>query len=217
MKTINAMGNVPEPVAMIKDEVSRGEAELEVLLDNPASASDVVRFLENNGFGVQLQDDEGAITISARKDDQPPKTVTFKKQPAGPAHEAQTVPAQTAPPCPVQTSEPSGTFSVLITCLDIGHDRELGEMLMKGFLGALAQMQSPPVAVALMNEGVKLALYDSSTCDHLKSLEKKGVSILICGMCVNHFNIMDQIGAGSISNMFEIIEFLNKAGKTITL
>ena len=219
MKTINAKGNVcPDPVARIKAETDRGEMELEALLDNPVSASEVMRFLESNGFGVQLKDDEGTITISARKGEELPKAAAFKTQPADPANEAQTHPKpQAAPPSPEPLSESSGTFSVLITSPALGRDLELGEALMKSFLAALPQMERLPLAVALVNEGVKLALYDSSSCDHLKNLGKKGVAILICGTSVNYFNIMDQIGAGSISNIFEITETLNKGGRIITL
>jgi intracellular sulfur oxidation DsrE/DsrF family protein len=88
---------------------------------------------------------------------------------------------------------------------------------MKSFLGTLSQLDEPPTAVALMNEGVKLALYDSSSCDHLKNLEKKGVVLLVCGTCVNHFQIAERVGAGTISNMFEIVETLNKAHKILSL
>jgi hypothetical protein len=88
---------------------------------------------------------------------------------------------------------------------------------MKSFLGTLSQLDDAPLAVALMNEGVKLALYDSSSCDHLKNLEKKGTLILVCGTCVGHFHIAEQIGAGTISNMFEIVENLKRASKIITL
>jgi selenium metabolism protein YedF len=219
MKTIDVRGGSREPAAIIKEEIDRGEAELEVLLDNPVSASGVMRFLESKGFGVQLKDDEGAITITARKREQPAnKTVAFKKQPDGAANGTQAVPRpQNTPPCPSPDTEPSGTFSVLITNRALGGDRELGEILMKNFLGALPLMERLPLAVALMNEGVRLALYDSSSCDHLKNLEKKGVSVLICGTCVNYFNIIDQVGAGSISNMPEIIETLNKADRIMTL
>ena len=62
-----------------------------------------------------------------------------------------------------------------------------------------------------MNEGVKLALFDSSSCDHLKNLEWKGTNILVCGICVNHFGIVDSVGVGVISNMLEIVEALNGA------
>ena len=216
MKTVNAKSTVcPEPVSMLKAEINRGETELEVLLDNPVSAFNVMRFLESNRFSVQLQDDEGTITISARKTEQVPKTAALTEQPPDPVQEAPAAPApQAAAVCP----EPaSGTFSVLITGQAIGNDQELGEALMKSFLRSLPRMKRPPIAVALMNDGVKLALFDSSSCDHLKNLEKKGVSVLVCGACANHFNILDQIGTGSISNMLEIVETLNEAGKIMTL
>jgi len=217
MKTINAKsGTCLDPVMLVKAEVDRGETELKVLLDNPTSASDVVRLLENRGFSVLLEDDEGTITISAQKGEQPLKVAAaFKKQPVNPINEAQfPLRQQTAA---IPTPESSGSFSVLITRLALGSDQQLGETLMKSFLSTLLQMECQPFAVALMNEGVKLALYESSPCDHLKSLEKKGTSILICGTCVNHFNVTDQIGVGSMSNMLEIMETLNRADKILTL
>jgi len=216
MKTVNAKNSVcPEPIAMLKAEINRGETELEVLLDNPISAFNVMRFLESNGFGVQLQDDEGTISISARKIEQTQKTAAFKKQPADLMQESQAIPELEA--AAVSPEPASGTFSVLIAGQALGSDRELGEMLMRSFLRVLPQMKRPPIAVALMNDAVKLALYDSSSCDHLKNLEKKGASVLVCGTCANHFNILDQIGAGSISNMLEIVEALREAGKIMTL
>ena len=216
MKTINAKGGAsPNPVMMAKAEVDRGETELKVLLDNPISASDVMRFFENSGFSVQLEDDDGTIAISARKSGQPMKLTAFKKQPVSPTDDTQDTPSPQIAAIPVP--EPSGSFSVLITRLALGNDLLLGEILMKSFLATLAQMEHQPLAVILMNEGVKLALYDSSSCDHLKSLENSGASILICAASANHFNVMDQVGAGSISNIHEIIETLNKAGKILTL
>jgi selenium metabolism protein YedF len=211
LKKINARGKIcPEPVIMTKAVVDQGEEELEVLLDNPTSASNVMRFLENRGYSVQLRDDEGMLAIAAHKKEgeasEPPKTQTFKKTSAG-AEE------NLSPPLP-----PTQTFSVLITCRTLGRsDEELGEVLIKSFLGTLGQVDNTPVVVALMNEGVKLSLYDSSTCDHLKNLEKKGVTVLVCGTCVNHFSIADQTGVGTVSNMFEIVEALNRADKVITL
>jgi len=217
MKTINTKGKAwPEPMAIIKSELNRGETELEVLSDDPFSASNVMNFLENQGFSVQLKDDEGSITISARKGGQPVRTAAFKKQPEAPVSEAKAVPKAAAPPGDL-IPEPSRTLSILVTCLALGHDQKLGETLIKSFLGALSNMGRAPVVVALMNDGVKLALYDSSSCDHLKNLEKKGALVLICGTCANYFNIMDKIGAGTISSMVEIIDALNKADKIMTL
>ena len=213
MKTVNARGKAcPEPVILTKACVDQGEKEIEVLLDNPISASNVMRFLEGQGVGVQLKDDEGMLTITARLGvGEGEKTPKAPRAAPGP---------QAGAPASSGSSSASAakeTFSVLITARTLGrNDQELGEILMKSFLGTLVQGVSP-VAVALMNEGVKLALYDSSSCDHLKNLTEKGVTVLVCGTCVNHFQIADQIGAGIVSNMFEIVESLNKASKIITL
>jgi len=215
MKTINAKSTSSDPVMMVKTEVDRGESDLDVLLDNPVPASGVMRFLESKGYGVQLKDDDGAITISARKGEQALKAATFKQQPVGQAYENQPALRPEITAIPAQRS--SGTFSVFITRCALGSDLELGEALMKNFIGMMPQMERQPIAVALINEGVKLALYDSSTCDHLKNLEKKDVSILVCGTCANYFNVMDRIGAGSISSMLEIMDTLNKADKVLTL
>ncbi|MDR1581554.1 MAG: sulfurtransferase-like selenium metabolism protein YedF [Synergistaceae bacterium] len=206
MKTVNARGKpCPEPVILTKACVDQGEKEFEVLLDNPVSATNVMRFLEGQGFGVQLRDDEGMLTIAARLGE--PKGETS----SGPQTQVQAKPARPSDPARKET------FSVFITTRTLGRsDQELGEILMKSFLGTLAQ-GDVPLIVALANEGVKLALYDSSSCDHLKTLAKKGVVVLVCGTCVNHFQIADQIGAGVVSNMFEIVESLNKADKVITL
>ena len=208
MKTIDARGKAcPEPVILTKTWVDRGEEDVEVLLDNPTSASNVRRFLESKEFSVHLKDDDGLLTISARKKDG--RKTAEPQTPVQP----ETAPLQTLPATPEKE-----TFSVLITCQNLGQsDQQLGEVLMKSFLGTLSQLNDAPVAVALMNEGIKLALYDSSSCDHLKNLDKKGTLILVCGTCVNHFRVAEQIGVGTISNMFEILETLNKASKIITL
>ncbi len=208
MKTINARGKpCPEPVILTKAVVDQGETELEVLLDNPTSASNVIRFLESRRYNVHLKDDEGMLTIAAQK----------KNGGTAQAAPIQTTP-QTAPPKKASMPPSAQTYSILVTAKTLGrNDEQLGEILIKSLLGTLSQLDVSPIAVALMNEGVKLALYDSSSCDHLKTLEKKGVAVLICGTCVNHFCLADQIGVGNISNMFEILEALNRADKVITL
>ena len=98
-----------------------------------------------------------------------------------------------------------------------GNDPVLGEVLIKSFLGTLVQLPTPPSAVALMNEGVKLALGNTATCDHLTALQSKGANVLVCGTCTNHFGITQDVGVGTVSNMFEITEALLGAGKVLTI
>ncbi len=197
MAKIDARGrNCPQPVMMTKTVVDGGEREIEVLLDNAVAASNVRRFLEKNGYAVSILDEEGTITIQGSKS----------------GKERTTLPQYPGPDKALQDA------AVLLSRPTIGgDDPDLGEVLMKGFLGTLSQMACPPSTLALMNEGVKLALKNTSTCDHLTALSKKGVSILVCGTCTNHFGITQEIGIGVISNMFEITEALLSAAKTLSM
>lgn len=191
MTTVNAMGkNCPEPVIMTKAEVSKGAAELEVLVDNDIAVSNVTRFLEGQGFKVEVSRNGAERKLSAKK--------------TGEA-------AASAPKGP-------GNLSVLVTGGTLGKsDAELGEVLIKGFLGTLSKLTNPPAVLALMNEGVKLASSDSAACDHLKDIEKTGTKILVCGTCTNHFGITDKIAVGTISNMFEILEMVTGADKILSI
>ena len=210
MIVVNATGRAcPESVAMTKAALDKGAEELEVLVDNPEAATNVKRLLEGRGFRVLLQDEDGRLKLTAGKKTEP--SVSTSRASASQAQAP-------APAAPMPVPRPVEGMAVLITGKTLGRsDEELGEILVKGFLGALSQLDVPPRTVALINEGVKLALFDSSSCDHLKNLERKGTNILVCGTCVNHFGITDSVGAGVISTMFEIVEALNGSGRILSL
>ena len=195
MITVNAVGKAcPEPVIMTRAAVEKGATELEVLVDNAVAVSNVTRFLEGQGFRVQHQKNGGEFKVTARREGTAPA--------AGPA------------PC----NRGSARLAVLIAGKTLGReDKELGEVLIKGFLGTLSKLETPPAVLALMNEGVKLALPDASTCDHLKDLEGTGTKILVCGTCTNHFGITERVGVGTISNMFEILEAVTGADKVLSV
>ena len=197
MAKIDARGrNSPQPESMTKTLVDGGEREIEILLDNAVSASNVHRFLEKNGYAVSILDEEGTISIQGSKSGKERTTAS-------------------APPRPDRTFQDA---VLLLARASIGGDDPvLGEVLMKGFLGTLSRTECPPATIALMNEGVKLALKNTSTCDHLTALSKKGVSVLVSGTCTNHFGITQEIGIGVISNMSEITGALLSAAKTLAL
>ena len=112
--------------------------------------------------------------------------------------------------------ESGGVFLIMGKTLGRGDDK-LGGILIKGFLAGLARSEPVPESIILLNDGVKLALFDSSTCDHLKDLESRGTQILISGVCTSHFGITDSIGAGVIANIYEIVDVINKANKVVSL
>ena len=195
MITVNAVGKAcPEPVIMTRAAVEKGAVELEVLVDNAVAVSNVTRFLEGQGFRVQHQENGSEFKLTARR-------------------EGSAVSADPAP-------RPQGKarLAVLVAGKTLGReDKELGEVLIKGFLGTLSKLETPPVVLALMNEGVKLALPDASTCDHLKDLERAGTKILVCGTCTNHFGVTERVGVGTVSNMFEILEAVTGADKVLSV
>ncbi len=207
MLRIDARGLAcPQPVLKAKAAVDDGERELCVLVDGEPAASNVTRFLEKQGFTVTSQKTEGAVALSASRtgaSETPPRV-------------AESADAQTRR----GKSEKKEKISkaVLLTSRTLGGESvELGEALMKMFLSTLAQDDTPPETVALMNGAVFLATADSSCSDTLKILAQRGASVLVCGTCVKHFEITDQIAVGTISNMFEITEALFDADKPLVV
>jgi intracellular sulfur oxidation DsrE/DsrF family protein len=49
----------------------------------------------------------------------------------------------------------------------------------------------------------------------LKKLEKAGVQLLVCGTCLNYFEVKDKLEAGSISNMYDIMDTMSSAGRLL--
>lgn len=197
MEKIDARGLAcPRPVMLTKEVVDKGQGQIKVLVDNPVAASNVQRFLQKNGFRTSSIEGTGIYTIDAQKDIMENPEIE-KKADTGPEFE---------------------DVAVLV-CQEIlgGRDEVLGEVLIKGFLSTLADRDVPPRVVALMNEGVKLTLADHSASDSLKKLEQRGVVVLVCGTCTNHFGITEQVQVGTVSNMFEITEALFETKRTVTL
>lgn len=201
MITVNAVGKAcPEPVIMTRAAVEKGAVELEVLVDNAVAVSNVTRFLEGQGFRVQHQENGGEFKLTARRE--------------GAAVSVGSAAAADPAPRP----QGKARLAVLVAGKTLGReDKELGEVLIKGFLGTLSKLETPPAVLALMNEGVKLALPDASTCDHLKDLERAGTKILVCGTCTNHFGVTERVGVGTVSNMFEILEAVTGADKVLSV
>jgi selenium metabolism protein YedF len=109
-------------------------------------------------------------------------------------------------------------FVYLITSDKIGsQDPELGSRLMSTFFLKLIQAKSLPSCILLMERGVQLLLPDSPCLDPIKVLEGRGIEILACQTCLDYYGIMEKMGAGKVSNMPDIIEAMQAAGKVIHL
>ncbi|WP_298778861.1 sulfurtransferase TusA family protein, partial [uncultured Fretibacterium sp.] len=132
MITVNAMGKAcPEPVIMTKAALEKGATELEVLVDNAVAASNVTRLLEGQGFHVERRENGSEFRLTGRRDGA----------------------AVAAAPAPASCPQGGARLAVLVTGKTLGReDKELGEVLIKGFMGTLSKLETPPAVLALMNE-----------------------------------------------------------------
>lgn len=190
----------PEPVLRTKNAVDSNCTSIEVWVDNEVASNNVGRFLTGKGYHVVRKDTEKGTILDAQI------TAGMGLEPL----ERRETEQQKGADLP-----PTG---ILITSQRIGSEsHELGEVLMKSFLGTLSQIEPLPTAIALMNGAVFLATEASSASDTLLDLEKKGVRVLVCGLCVKHFQLEQKMVVGDISNMYEITETIFSTPKPVIL
>lgn len=91
---------------------------------------------------------------------------------------------------------------------------ELGEILIRGMFRTMTDLQPIPQVLIFLNSSVKL-LTNEDIWENLELLEKTGTKILVCGTCVDYFNIRQQIKAELISNMKDIVTTISHAPKVV--
>ena len=94
-------------------------------------------------------------------------------------------------------------------------DPVLGRLLMKSFLYALTQQNQLPETILLYNGGAHLSCEGSDSLEDLKDLESRGVEILTCGTCLNHYGIQEKLQVGQVTNMYEITERMTQARRLV--
>jgi len=145
---------------------------------------------------------------------------------------------------PSKNSSPED-LTVMITRDTLGDGkRELGEVLMKGYIYTLTEapktpknllflnsgvhltVEGSPVIdhlrrleenLLFLNSGVHLTVEGSPVIDHLRRLEEKGVTILSCGTCLDYYKVKNKLVVGGIGNMYDMVEKSSGSKKTVTL
>lgn len=179
MKTIDCIGKTcPLPVIETKKALEEGDIQaIAVVVDNPVSSENVMRFLESQGYSVTVTQENGKHRIEAKKDK------------------------------PDQSLPPIGTkkFLVFIDGETVGRGSdELGQILMRSFLITLKELNPLPWRIIFINSGVKLAVEDSPYLGPLADLLALGVEMLCCGTCLDYYKLKEKLKVGRVSNMFEI-------------
>ena len=201
--TIDARGLAcPQPVLQTKKALETGiSGSLRVLVDNTTAKENVMRFARNQGCEVEIQENEP---------EQFQLTILKCGEPVEPAAQQELL------ACPSPETQPvRNVLYIGNNCMGRGDD-ELGAKLMRGFLRTIIDSTPLPWRMVFINSGVKLTTIDQEALEAISLLEEKGVEVLSCGTCLEHFNLKDKLGAGKVTNMFEIIESLNSASKVIS-
>ena len=199
---INAKGLAcPEPVILTKKALE-AHSEITVLVDNTTAMENIKRFGSSAGCSVEVNDEPGGVF-----------KIHLKKQGAA-------TPGNAAPEylsCCTDTSSAATGPTVFVISSDTmgkGND-ELGAVLMKAFIHTAVELKTGPDVMIFYNAGVKLTTEGSDFLNDLKELEKKGVKMLVCGTCVNYFNLTGKVVAGVVSNMYDIADTLSCAGRIV--
>lgn len=196
----------PLPLMMAKKQIDAGVHELDIRVDNDTAVKNLTRLGKKSGLSVQVEDIEGGYLVSFFPGE------TKKTEASLPAE------SFTA-----QASIPSGGagsgYAVFIGKDYVGEgSQELGYNLMKMALYTLSESDVAPTSILFMNSGVQLLTNgEQQIIENIKVLIEKGSEVLVCGTCLDYYQVKDKLAVGEISNMYDILERMQEAAKVISL
>lgn len=95
-------------------------------------------------------------------------------------------------------------------------DKEFGRVLLKNFLATLLEFDPLPDNIFFVNSGVNLVCTGSEALEALNQLASKGVDIASCGLCLDFYNLKDELKVGRVTNMFDTLDTQLKAARVIS-
>lgn len=204
MKIVDTRGlTCPAPLIKTRQgltEAAPGE-DVQVIIDNPVSLSNVKRYLTDNKLDFTVKEEGGLSIVTVGRGD---KT---------------TLAANETEYCTTEPTSPSPGKRVTVVAVTSDRmgsgDDSLGTKLMISFFRTMVMLEPAPDSVVFYNAGVKLAMDDSPVLDHIRELIEKGTGIYLCSTCINHFGIKDRLPAGSFSDMYQILNILKDADHII--
>jgi selenium metabolism protein YedF len=115
-----------------------------------------------------------------------------------------------------QTANRHDPFVVLFASDRIGDGpEELGRVLARSFVKTLHEQGLLPWRMVFLNSGIALTTEGSPVAEDLRAMEAAGAEILSCGTCLDYFHAKEKLVVGRVSNMREIVETLNQAGRLL--
>lgn len=197
MKVIDARGLAcPAPVLQTKAALEQERlTAVDVVVDNTASQQNIERFLQSQGFETERFQKESDYHVIGRGA-------------AAPAPAGETVQPDTA----------EQKIMVMISNDRLGSgDDDLGRKLMLSFIKTLKEVGSDLWRLVFVNNGVKLTIAGAEALSDLQSYEAAGLQILVCGTCLDHFDLLDQKRVGETTNMLDVVTAMHLADKVINI
>jgi len=109
-------------------------------------------------------------------------------------------------------------YTLFVTGKGIGKGNEiLAEKLMYSYFYSLSEGDDLPTHVLFLNEGVRLTTEDTPLIQILQKLADRGVTLYSCGICLDYYNVTNELKVGEIGNMYLNMELMAKTNKVITL
>ena len=208
-KRIDARGLLcPKPLILVKKTLSEAEPEarLEVLLDNATARDNVLRFLQDFHTNPVCGEDQGMFTITAVKG-----AVALASEPR-PEEYCRSGPAPVRPLVIVFSRAEMGSAGAAATATWGAGSQELGRILLQACVNTIKEVTPLPGSLLFYNAGVYLTCEGSPVIGSLKTLEEKGVKLLVCGTCLDYFELKSKCQVGTVSNMLDIMQSIASAG-----
>lgn len=179
----------PQPVVLTKKALDgMAEGVVTVLVDNAASVANVRRFAESQGCTVHESEktDHTELEIVKGFACRVPDTE----------------------PEPEASGIQSGSAIIYITSDQVGPDEELGRHLLKVFIRNMLEVSRDelPEKIIFVNRGVLVPCSWGESIEDLKALEDLGVDIFSCGVCLKHYDLMEQLQVGQVGNAFDTVQ-----------
>lgn len=197
MNTIDCR-NMPCPRPVLetrKQLLASPESNLTVLVSNDIAQANITRLANKQGFSVESTVTDNEITLILT-----PSTQFVAPTDSGLGAAA--------------TTDGDTIIYISSSSMGTGSD-ELGEVLMRNFIFTLAQTDNYPSTILFVNSGVKLTCDQSTVLEPLQLLADNGVTICSCGLCLDFFDLQDQLKVGQVSNMLETVETMQQAERII--
>lgn len=198
MQEIDARGlSCPAPVLQTKATLeAEAPSNFKVVVDNAAAQQNVQRFLEFQGFQTTLEKEGEDYSVIGKR------SSASGNQPL------------------VSSDSQTDAKKIMVMCatdrMGAGDDA-LGLKLMINFLRTLKEMGSELWRLVFVNNGVKLTIDGSDALEDLRELEEAGLTILVCGTCLTHFDLLERKQVGVTTNMLDIVTAMQLADKVINL